>query len=607
RVVTFTYDDNHNPLSITQSWGAQTHTWATFGYGAVTVQHGFSGLSVRGPASGQAINVLTQVGLPDGSRYQFDYNAYGQVAKITRLSADGNQLSYTAYDYGAGANDCPRVSGRRDWALDWNNGAEAVTAYAYAGDYSWGAATAPDQTLYKEVFATAGWQAGLTTGTEVWVGGVKQKYTDTGWTQDDTNLAYRLNPRATASHVGDADGNHRRTSVEYYTAAELGLNSNFGLVKEVKEYEADATSALEQTKVLRRSHTDYDFGPAFTASRVIGLASARYVYGKNPATGNEELYSKTTYAYDETTGERLVATKDANGTAVNPTQHDASFGTTFTARGNLTGARRWNVKTVDADNPAYVEGKIGYDTDGSVVFSIDPLGHRAEVGYSDSFADGNIRNTFAYPTSATDPDQVGQQSPQRALTRYEFSTGAVTRTQGLSPNLSLYPTGPVQTMSYDEVGRISRVERETDGDGATLSQANRPHTRYVYSPGQTWAQSFTTIRDEQTEVYSIQVMDGVGRTYASAADFPGTGGNYRAQHTVYDVMGRAVRASTPTQVTTGWEPVDEDTADNLPAGWYYSTQDYDWKGRPTYSGAHGQGGGVEPGRGQCLLDGDDHL
>ena len=32
RVITFTYDSNSNPISITQMWGAQTHTWATFGW-----------------------------------------------------------------------------------------------------------------------------------------------------------------------------------------------------------------------------------------------------------------------------------------------------------------------------------------------------------------------------------------------------------------------------------------------------------------------------------------------------------------------------------------------------------------------------------------------
>lgn len=539
RIVSFQYDSNNNPLSITQAWGSQTHTWATFSYGAVTVQPSFSsGLTVGGP-QGQAINVLTQVGIADGSRYQFDYNLYGQVSKIARYSADNHLLSYTAYDYNTGTGECPKVSAERAWAIDWNNNAEVTTTYGYADDRSWGQVTTPDQTVYKELFATTGWQKGLTTGTEIWVGGVKEKWTSDEYTQDDTSLSYRLNPRQTESNIYDADGNRRRTRTDYYPAV------FFNLPSDVYEYAADAMT------VLRRTHTDYlsvldpatntyVYAPGYAAQRLVGLVSGSQVYGRDPDTGSERLYSKVAYAYDET-GEGRLAQTTYNGSAVEPTMHDSSAGASFTVRGNVTSVTRWNVGAVDANNPASVTSKAGYDIAGCTIFSIDPLGHRAEVSYDDRFSDANnARNTFAYPTAVTDPDQSGQVSPQRALTTYEFSTGAVTRTQGVSPDLTHYPTGPVRNVSYDEVGRVAKVELETGGDGATLPQASRPHTSYVYSVGQTWVKSLTTVRDASTEVFSIQIMDGAGRAYASAADFPGTGGGYSAQHTVYDVMGQAV-------------------------------------------------------------------
>src|SRR5881398_170506 len=71
------------------------------------------------------------------------------------------------------------------WA-DWWNGnngvpAEVVTQYGHDGD---GACrmTAPDGTIYKEYYGS-GWQSGLTTQSEIWSGGVRQKWTTTQWTQ----------------------------------------------------------------------------------------------------------------------------------------------------------------------------------------------------------------------------------------------------------------------------------------------------------------------------------------------------------------------------------------------------------------------------------------
>lgn len=39
---------------------------------------------------------------------------------------------------------------------------------------------------------------------------------------------------------------------------------------------------------------------------------------------------------------------------------------------------------------------------------------------------------------------------------------------------------------------------------------------------------------------------------------PGSAGGYSGRQTVYDVMGRVVRASNPTAMTNAWELADED-------------------------------------------------
>jgi hypothetical protein len=116
------------------------------------------------------VPVLTQVSLHDGSYFTFGYNAaFGQVNRITHYAPNATQLAYTSYnlDTSAGQTDCPRFTERRDWATHWNNDQEVMTPYSVATDGSWSQQTAPDGTIYKEFFATSGWQTGLTTATEI--------------------------------------------------------------------------------------------------------------------------------------------------------------------------------------------------------------------------------------------------------------------------------------------------------------------------------------------------------------------------------------------------------------------------------------------------------
>jgi hypothetical protein len=89
----------------------------------------------------------------------------------------------------AGQTDCPRFTERHDWAENWNDNNEAITTYSAASDNSWAQQTAPDGTIFKQFFATSGWQTGLPTLTEVWSANFKKKWTTVNWTQDDLNLS----------------------------------------------------------------------------------------------------------------------------------------------------------------------------------------------------------------------------------------------------------------------------------------------------------------------------------------------------------------------------------------------------------------------------------
>jgi len=304
--------------------------------------------------------------------------------------------------------------------------------------------------------------------------------------------------------------------------------------------------------VLRRTHTDYNLSAVYTSRRIIGLPSASYLYD-----GANTLFSKVTYEYDLNPNPNPYLQHP--GTTA---QHDtANYGSGFVqGRGNLNRQLRWDV--TDPNNATKAsEYETGYNTSGSVIFTRDPLDHQTSVSYADSFSDGQNRNTYAYPTMVTDPDNFS------SAVQYNYDFGAATRTQD--------PKGAAVTRSYDAAGRIGQI----------TNMVNGAYTRYVYAPNQSYVQSFTTVNDLSAEFYSITVVDGHGRVRGMASDHPTSVGQYKAQVYEYDIMGRLARQTNPTEITNpavsvvNWTPAGDDAA----AGWKWSYQSYDWKSRPTVS------------------------
>ena len=536
RVITFNYDGNANLLSITQSWAGQpSHQWVSFGWSTRTMQSSFSGATVTGTANGTVLPVITQVGLNDTSYFTFDYTNSLQVSVI-RNYFGSTERNATTFTYETPAGDAPRLLDSRLSASNWTgvNGvpSQVITQYSVAGD---GACllTGPDGTIYKEYYGT-GWQRGLTTLSEVWSGGVRQKWTTTAWTQDNTSVAYEVNPRVTETNIYDANSNRRRVTISY------GPYAAYSLPYEVIEYAPDGAN------MLRRTYTDYNLDSSYTNRRIIGLVSAIHVVDHPTNT----YVSKTTFDYDWG-GEYLVAPSQT------PTQHDsANFGSGLvTGRGNLSAVWRWDVSDINNAAKAIAQSRTAYNTTGSSVFSRDALGHQTTFNYSDAFSDQVNRNTFAYPTTVTDADNFS------SYVQYNFDIGGTTRTQ--SPTPAGQSQGAIQTMSYNSLGQLERIT--TTNNGA--------YKRFWY--GADYTASYATVNNVADELYSIQVVDGLGRVIGAASNHPGSSGGYALVNTIYDQMGRAWKQSNPTEVNSSWVPTGDDSA-----GIYYTQQTYDWKGRP---------------------------
>jgi RHS repeat-associated protein len=196
----------------------------------------------------------------------------------------------------------------------------------------------------------------------------------------------------------------------------------------------------------------------------------------------------------------------------------------------------------------------GYDRAGSVEWIQDGNNHRTNVSYVDSFSDGINRGTLAYPTSVTNADGFS------TTLQYRHDIGTTTRVQD--------PKGAYQTMTYDGAGRILQV---TNGINSYYTRWSYPNTMlgvYTYLPSQYGG----------GEVFAGQFLDGAGRVRRTSVDHPNSSGGYSGRQIDYDVMGRVVRQSNPTESDGMWNAAGDDY---LAGGWRWTTQEYDWKDRPT--------------------------
>lgn len=211
-------------------------------------------------------------------------------------------------------------------------------------------------------------------GGETWSGGVKKRWATTTWQSD--NAAWPVNPHVTSSTVYDSTSNYRTSTISYVNSGNVNLPST--------------VSESGPAGLLRYTTTTYNGSANYRDRRIIGLPAQQLLYD----AGNV-LAAKVEYLYDDITAGYLQST----GATV--TQHDtANYGTSFYYRGNLTTTRRY-----DVTNGTYIEtGKTAYNTTGSAIFSRDAAGHQANFSYTDSFSDNLNHNTYAYPTTMTDPD-----------------------------------------------------------------------------------------------------------------------------------------------------------------------------------------------------------
>src|SRR5262249_32219885 len=162
------------------------------------------------------------------------------------------------------------------------------------------------------------------------------------------------------------------------------------------------------TTVYRHTQTDYELNSEYVNRYIIGLVKEARLYD---GVGTSNLQSKTSYGYDEET------ITDLTGII----QHQTSnYGASFQWRGNQTNAKRWNIDPADPIQSTLK--RAGYNIAGQIAWTQDPVqdaSHRIQVSYVDNFSDGVNRNTYAYPTTVTDPQGF------TVTSKYQFYSGLI--------------------------------------------------------------------------------------------------------------------------------------------------------------------------------------
>jgi YD repeat-containing protein len=534
RVITFNYQSN-NLATITQTWNGAAHTWAQFTYQTVSISPNFPGLSVIAPGS---ISALVSLRLADNSSYTFDYTSLGQVSAFHHLAPDGHQVAYVAYTTDNSTTDCPRLTARQDFAENWNNNSAVFTSFHVDPlGTGVGTATLPDATSVEETYPISGFNRGLSTQSRIISGGIARKTTTRTWTQNDTSLSYQANPRLIDTTTSDDAGNLRRTSLAY---------TSFNLVNDVIEYAAGGPT------VLRHKQTDYLLDAVYVDRRIIGLPREQRLYD---GAGTANLVSKVTYDYDW--GLPFLQNQGA------PVQHDSTnYSDTFVqGRGNVSAVNRFDVSTGQSTQVQMT----GYNTTGSPIFVRDAIRNVLTISYADSYSAGTPPGlTLAYPTTILD----GENFTTTAM--YHYDLGVTTKTHD--------PKGAEMLMEYNDAA--GRLTRQTYFDGLNLVSGT--YTRLEYAANGVEGRAYTLL-DPGVEAFSAVVTDGAGRTAGMVRNLPGSAGGYSAQKFVYDVLGRLRQQSNPTEIAytlgqavTSWTPTGDDAG-----SWKFSTQDYDWQGRPT--------------------------
>lgn len=537
---------------------------------ACTSSNSYFYIAVESPFNKFNPVVLTDIILPNGAKYTFTYNEYGEVERIYYPSGGREELNYgpvpsLAHMAGPYQQSNRGVTEHRIYESDGDETPNTWAFSAAASDNNYRTSVvAPDATrtdtfMHRGVPTPSCAQEGYS--------GYSENYYGTRWGYDNilSGVAYDTRVFSSTGHImrrslvryGAYD-----TSIELRHAPSPTLYAQRNLrtlTTESITYDGDAgISAV--TKVEYDTDLD-EFGSPQNAIRtkeyayVVVSGGNSISPGETPSSSPITLSDPTTSAtlvriseidyLNTTTISGLSATKaaaaannvlrlpiasrikDANGITI-VSQILTTYDTA--GRGLPLSSSAWDSTKGAVTNSAnYITSSATYDSYGNKITATDAKGNTTTTSYDSTY--------HAFPETVTSPvpDSSGTYGSSTA-----FTTSATFNTVTGQPLTSTDANGQVSEMTYDsDTGRLLSVELP-----------NGHLTQYQYgavdSSGRfEESERFTKIRTQIDSIHwkeSIDWFDGLGRSIKTQS-VETTGDVFTEVE--FDQMGRVKRSANP--------------------------------------------------------------
>jgi RHS repeat-associated protein len=517
--------------------------------------------------------VVSSVELPDGRRYYFRYNLYGELARVELPTGGAFEYDYQAGlvngvasgvmtnwysqiyrrvverrvypDGGTGNTYASRMTvSRPEDTSGSNTGYVTVEQRDIAGTllskdihYYYGSTR---ESFQQAPLAYAKWKDGREWKTEAYAsdGSTLLSRVEQTWQQPLAGYTWPL----TQSEINDATkSNDPQITQSVTTLVDTNQVSkeSFGYDKysnQTDVYQYSYGTGAASAYAMRHMHTD------FITSSVIGGVTYQYdtinpnptnpdinatihlrnlpqvqrIYSVNATTGAETLAAQTSISYDETSYP-LLAYGAVTGWSAPGTP----------ARGNPTSTGRWLDTT-----GTYLWTHAQFDQCGSVRNSWDANNNQSQISYSSVYY-------YAYPTTMTSPvpEPTGGHGSNSSLVTtnaYDFYTGLLTSTTDANLKQTSYEYN-------DALDRLTKVNRP-DGGWTSYSYGNNQYGDYVR------AQVLQNSSGLATDGY--QFFDKSGRPSRSFQYVNSDPNNaWLTNDTQYDALGRAWKVSNPYMST----------------------------------------------------------
>ena len=259
--------------------------------------------------------------------------------------------------------------------------------------------------------------------------------------------------------------------------------------------------------------TDYTQDPI----HILNRKASETVYN-----GSGTQLAETVYEYDNYTAG--ISTSGA-------VQHDSTFTSSYTYRGNLTATERW-LNT----SGAMLTTRNQYDDAGNILSTTDPNSNTTKFSYADSWLNTGCTpsggNGAAYVTSTT--------NALNQVTSHTYNSCSGTMASTTDPN------NQITSFTYDLMGRLIQT-KDPDGGLITPCYTDTGGTGCTKAAAPLEVVTTTEISSSQTKISTV-VADGLGRTVQTQLNSDPSGVDY--VNTTYDGDGRVVSVSNPYRSTS---------------------------------------------------------